>query len=101
MNYLKEYNITEQQIEKIKAILNENNINIDIFEFNQEKIIAILDLFKSIGVNNLYEIIITSPSMFCDTIKSIELRLNNYENKQELAELLNEDATNLFLVDLI
>ena len=101
MNYLKKYGITLEQIEEIKDVLNENNVNIDIFEYDPEKVIAILNLFTSIGVNNIYEIIITSPSMFCDTIKSIELRLNSYEDKEELVKLLNDDANNLYLVDLM
>lgn len=101
MNYLKEYNITDQQINDIEKVLKERNINIDLFIYDPEKITSILNLFVEIGVTNLYDIIITSPSMFCDTIKSIKLRIDSYENKDELAKLLNEDAVNLFLVDLM
>jgi len=58
-------------------------------------------LFVSLGVKNIYEIIITSPSMFCDTVTSIKKRLDSYDDKEELARLLNENPNNLFLVDLM
>ena len=101
MNYLKNYNITDEQIKDIERVLAERNVNIDLFVYDPEKIIAILNLFVEIGVTDLYDIIITSPSMFCDTIRSIKLRIDNYGNKTELARLLNEDAANLFLADLM
>lgn len=101
MNYLKNYNITDEQIKDIERVLAERNVNIDLFVYDPEKIIAILNLFVEIGVTNLYDIIITSPSMFCDTIRSIKLRIDNYGNKTELGRLLNEDASNLFLADLM
>lgn len=101
MNYLNYYNISDEQIVNIKDVLKRKNINSEIFIYNSEKIIEILNLFVSLGVRNLYEIIITSPSMFCDTVSSIKQRLDSYEDKNELAELLNEDANNLFLIDLM
>ena len=101
MNYLKDYNITDEQIKDIENELKKRNIDINLFIYDPEKIIAVLDIFKDIGVNNFFDIIMTSPSMFCDTIRSIKLRLDSYENKNELAQLLNEDASNLFIVDLM
>lgn len=101
LDYLNNYNISNEQIDNIIEVLYENNINIDLFKYEPEKIISILDLFKSYGITNYYEIIITSPSLFCDTFKSIKLRLESYEDKEELANLINEDANNLILVDLM
>lgn len=101
MNYLKNYSITDEQIKNIERILIERKVNVDLFVYDPEKIIAILNLFTELGVTNLYDIIITSPSMFCDTIKSIKVRIDNYGDKAELARLLNEDAANLFLADLM
>ncbi len=101
MEYLKDYNINEEQIKNIIDVLEENEINVDIFMYDPKKIISILELFKDYGITNYYEIITTSPTIFCDTIKSIEERLNKYENKNELARLINENASNLSLVGLI
>ncbi len=100
MDYLKEYNITDQEIENIKKLLDITEVHVDIFLYNEEKIRAILDLFKNIGVKNFYEIIITNPYMFCDTVRSIEVRINGYRNKEELGRLINEDPTNLELIQL-
>lgn len=101
MNYLGRYNIKVEQIENILRVLEDKGIDKDIFVYDPEKIIEILDLFVEIGVTNLYELIIMSPSMFCDTVKSIKIRIDSYNDKVELARLLNEDAANLFLVDLM
>ena len=100
MNYLTKYNITLDEIENIKRILEVAEVNIDIFEFDEEKVTKILDLFHDIGVNNLYEIIITNPYMFYDTVDSIKRKIDDYPNKSELARLLNSDPTNLELIDL-
>ena len=100
MDYLKEYGITDEEIESIKRIVEVAEVNIDIFLFNEEKVESILDLFKNIGVKNLYEVIITNPYMFYDTVRSIEMRLKGYKDKAELARLINEDPTNLKLIQL-
>ena len=100
MDYLKEYNITSEEIENIKKIVEVAEVNIDIFLYNEEKVKAILDLFKNIGVKNLYEVIITNPYMFYDTVRSIEMRIKGYKDKNELARLINEDPTNLELIQL-
>ena len=101
MNYLKNYNLSDKQINNIENVIKERGINIDIFKYDPEKIISILDLFVSIGVSNIYGIITTNPSMFRDTVRSIRNRINKYSNINELARLLNEDANNLNLVGLI
>lgn len=100
LNYLKEYNISDEQIIIIEQIIKDRGLDIDLFIYDDDKIKSILDLFISIGVKNIYGIMITNPSLFCDTIKSIENRINKYKNKDELAKLLNEDANNLNLVGL-
>lgn len=100
MSYLKEYNITDEEIENIKKVLEAAEVNIDIFLYNKEKIKTILDLFRNIGVTNLYEVIITNPYMFYDTIRSIETKINGYKDKYELARLINEDPNNLEIIHL-
>lgn len=100
MNYLMDYNISLEEIENIKKVLDKAEVNIDIFLYNEEKVKSILDLFKNIGVTNLYEIIITNPYMFYDTVKSIDIKINSYKDKNELARLLNEDPNNLDIIHL-
>ena len=101
MNYLKKYNISDEQINNIKIEIEKKGLNIDKFKYDPEGVISILDLFVSIGVSNIYEIIMANPSIFRDTISSIKNRIYKYNNTSELARLLNEDANNLSLVGLI
>ncbi len=100
MDYLKDYGITDEEIENINNILDAAEVNIDIFLFNEEKVKSILDLFKNIGVKNFYEIIITNPYMFYDTVRSIETKIKGYRDKAELARLINEDPNNLDIIHL-
>ena len=101
MDYLKNYNITEEQINDIEETIVDRGVNIDLFKYCSNKVKEILNLFVSIGVTNIYEIIIANPSMFCDTVDSIRKRINEFGNTSELARLINEDAENLSLVGLM
>ena len=58
MNYLKSYNLSDEQIKSIEDAIKEHDVNIDIFKYDPEKVVEILNLFLSIGVTNLYNIII-------------------------------------------
>ena len=101
MKYLEKYGISEEQIETIREVLKNANINEELYIYNPEKICEILDIFKGIGVNDLFSIIVTSPYMFLDTISSIKYRIECYGDDKKLGELLNEDPYNLELVDLL
>lgn len=101
MSFLEKYGITEEQIQTIREVLKNANINEELFIYNPEKICDILDIFKGLGVTNLFNIITTSPHMFLDTISSIRYRINCYGDDKKLGELLNEDPYNLDLVDLL
>lgn len=101
MNYLVTYGITEEQIEIIKKVLEEADVDEDIFKYSPEKVCKILDLFTSIGVKDMFSVIVTGPYMFYDTVSSIKVRIDSYGNSEELARLINEDPYNLSLVDLI
>ena len=100
MNYLNDYNITNEQIEDIKKVFDKAEVNVDIFLYNEEKIKRILDIFKNLGIKNLYDIIITNPYMFYDTVRSIETKIKGYRDKAELARLINEDPNNLDIIHL-
>ena len=97
MSYLEDYGINEIQIKELESLLEDANL----FIYEPEKICSILDLFKSIGVTNMYNLILVGESMFSDTVSSIKSRIDNYDNNEELASLINEDAHNLIVADLI
>lgn len=100
MDYLKDYNISDDELDNIRRVLGEAEVNIDMFLYNKEKIKSILDLFKNIGVTNFYGIIVTDPYMFYDTVKGIASKINGYRDKGELARLINEDPKNLDIIHL-
>lgn len=101
IDYLKNYNISDEQINFIENLIKNNELISDTMEFENEKVMSILNLFVSIGVHNIYAIIVANPLMFCDTIASIKKKLERYEDKSELARLLDENAENLTLIGLL
>ena len=101
MKFLEKYGITEEQIETIREVLKNVNINEEFFIYNPERICEILDIFKGIGVVNMYDLIVTSPHMFLDTVGSIKRRIEYYGDDKKLGELINEDPFNLDLANLL
>ena len=100
MNYLTKYNISSEEIENIKRVLEVSDVNMDIFVYEEDKITRILDLFYEMGVNNIYDIIIYNQYMFYDTVSSIKDKIDSYQDKGELVKLINDDVSNLELIDL-
>jgi len=100
MNYLKEYNLDDEQIKDVEKRLDKENL-IDLFIYDKDKIIKILDIFRSIGINNFYGIIITNPYLFCDTIDSISVRIKEFNDNKALAELINKDALNMYFANFM
>lgn len=101
MDYLKKYGINDSEIKDIENMIDERQLDIDLFTLESDKVMTILDMFLIIGVNNIYEIIMTNPFMFLETVDSVKERLDSYNNKEELAKLINEDVNNLSLVSLL
>ena len=101
MNYLKEYNITEEQINEIDNYFTRIYGSSDVFKYEVEKVRSILDMFQELNINNIYDVIMTGSDMFFDTVQSIKRRIDKYKDKEELSMLINKDANNLKLVDLI
>lgn len=101
MNYLKEYNITEEQIEEIDNYFTKTYGSSDVFKYEVEKVKSILDMFRDLKINNIYDVIMSGSDMFFDTVASVKRRLDKYPNQEELSKLINADANNLKLVDLI
>ena len=97
MKYLNEYGLSDEEIKSLEDTL----IDTDLFTYEVDKVMNILNLFRDIGVNNYYGLISIGHEMFYDTVNSIKRRIDEYGNKDELARLINEDAHNLVLADLI
>ncbi len=101
MNYLKKYGIDNDQISKIIRAIYDWDVNIDVFEFDSDHVIEILDIFESIGVTNFFEIMVSNPSIFSGSADYVRRKIDEYGNKEELGRLLNDDAYNLCLIGLL
>lgn len=100
MDYLKQYNISDKQIDELKEIMKQTE-TINNFRYNKEDIKEILDIFQKLGVRDIYQIIKTNPYLFYDTKESIQERIDEYPNKKALSFLLNMDAENLKLINML
>ncbi len=100
MDYLKQYNINDSQIDELKEIFKRTK-TINNFRYNKDEIKEILDIFQKLGVKNMYQIIKTNPYLFSDTVESIKDRIDEYPNKKALSFLLNMDAENLKLINML
>lgn len=101
MDYLKKYGLSDYEISHFEELLVEGGVDTVPFRYDSKKIMNILDMFTSIGVTNIYGILVTNPLLFFDTINNIKKRIDGYKNSNELARLLNEDASNLSLIGML
>lgn len=92
MNYLKEYGITQEQIEEMKDRFNENIIN--FFIENKEFIKEKLEYLKSRGYI-IYPIIEGNIRIFLEILPALEKKIkkmekNSYSSKAIQIILINE-----------
>lgn len=97
MEYLREYNLTEKDIQEIYDKLNDEDwYTITSFE---SKVCDILDYFNAIGINNFKDILLNRPQVFYKNAKEIKNYINN-SNVIDLIDKLNENAINFELIGL-
>ena len=101
MDYLKDYNLSDEQITEFLSVIEERDLSESNFRFNIPKIREILDIFIDLGVNNIYELLINAPEIFYASVSSIKKKIDSYPDKDELARLINDDIYNLALIKLI
>lgn len=97
MEYLKIFNLTDEDIKDITNSIDEMDIN--EISMKEEKVIEILKYFISIGITNIKDIIIYKTYLLYDDIETIKEKFNKYSNIN-IIKLINEDAVNLELIGL-
>lgn len=97
MEYLKIFNLTDEDIKDITNSIDEMDIN--EISMKEEKVIEILKYFISIGITNIKDIIIYKTYLLYDDIETIKDKFNKYSNIN-IIKLINEDAVNLELIGL-
>lgn len=97
MEYLKIFNLTDEDIKDITNSIDEMDIN--EISMKEEKVIEILKYFISMGITNIKDIIIYKTYLLYDDIETIKDKFNKYSNIN-IIKLINEDAVNLELIGL-
>lgn len=97
MEYLKKFNLTDEDLIEIKNSVDEMDLN--EITMKEEKIETILKYFISIGITNIKDIIIYKTYLLYDDIDNIKDKINKYSNIN-IIKLINEDAINFDLIGL-
>lgn len=92
IEFLKECNIDDKIIEKLKRIQSPSFL-FDL-NCNEEECVKIINYLKEIGIDNIEELLLYESEIFFKTKKNVENAFSNY-NIEELVELINEDASNI------
>ena len=88
MNYLREFDITDDVIENIKNYNTEAVVqNLIYDEINVKEVI---EFFKSINIDVISELLISRPEIFTISSDKIKKEFNKY-NINVLVNLINED----------
>ena len=90
MDYFKNYGLTNEDITEIENFIDNDDIN--NYYVNEIRVIEILDYLKSIGINNIKDILKYKSNMFYESVKTIK---KNIPNDKIIIELINEDYQNL------
>ena len=96
MDYLKKYNLNDEDIKEIIDTIDEMDYKELIF--NQENVETILRYFIGLGITNLKNILMYKTYIFYDSIESIKESLNKCDINT--IKLINEDIMNFELIGL-
>ena len=97
MDYLKKFNFTNKDIQFLYDELDEMDIHELII--HEDRVINILKYFKSIGINNLKEILRCRTDLFYINSSIIKKAFSDV-NIEETVKLINEDVSNFDLINI-
>lgn len=96
MEFLKEYNFTDDDI---LEIMNSNHqAMVDYFIHNKKNVIQIIDYFKEIGISLNKDMFKYRLDIFSRDVDNIKDNISMY-NVSILVQLINDDITNFELLD--
>ena len=98
MNFLLNYNLTEEEINKI-VVANDKDV-IKNVELAKKNVIEVLEYLKSIGVNDvsIKDLFIRQIGMFLRTKDEIESVFDEYE-MESIIKSLNYDVNTVDLIE--
>lgn len=97
MDYLKDFGFTKDDIKYLYDNLDEEDIHELII--HEYRITNILKYLKSIGINNLKDVIENRTELFYISSSIVKRSFNN-TNVKDIVKLINEDVSNFDLINL-
>ncbi|HOZ88656.1 MAG TPA: hypothetical protein PK737_00280 [Bacilli bacterium] len=97
MEYLKYYNLTDQDINLIATNLDSCYVN--DFYLNPEKIKNIIDYLVQKGIRNIKQVIMFRPQLFQNDLEGIKKSFET-SDLPNFIEQINEDIVNFELIGL-
>ena len=92
MNFLREYDITDEVIEQIRE--NNDTSIIQALIYNEQNVGKIINYFKEINIEVIDELLISRPELFTIDLSKIKSEINKY-NVEILVNLINEDINSI------
>lgn len=92
MNFLREYDITDEVIEQIRT--NNDSSIIQSLIYNEQNVGKIINYFKEINIEVIDELLISRPELFTIDLSKIKREINKY-NVEILVNLINEDINSI------
>lgn len=92
MNFLREYDITDEVIEQIRE--NNDSSIIQALIYNEQNVGKIINYFKEINIEVIDELLISRPELFTVDVSKIKSEINKY-NVEILVNLINEDINSI------
>ena len=92
MNFLREYDITDEVIDNIR-----NNNDFSVIQsliYNEKNVGKIINYFKEINIEVIDELLISRPELFTVDVSKIKSEINKY-NVEILVNLINEDINSI------
>ena len=97
IDYLKNYNLTDNDLLNIKKRYNASYLN--YFEVMMDNVCTVLNYFKSIGVKDLANILLYRPDLCFRNLDYLKEQLNKYDSKMVLY-IFNNDINDLVNFDI-
>ena len=92
MNFLREYDITDEVIEQIRE--NNDSSIIQSVIYNEHNVGKIINYFKEINIEVIEELLISRLELFTVDLSKIKSEINKY-NVEILVNLINEDINSI------
>ena len=92
MNFLREYDITDEVIEQIRE--NNDSSIIQSVIYNEQNVGKIINYFKEINIEVIDELLISRLELFTIDVSKIKSEINKY-NVEILVNLINEDINSI------